>query len=166
MYSASVVDNETHFYNFDCHDIASLANVNKYLEVDFLLSRSLAISEFVYPWRNGFDPPKLRHTFEVSVRYLKIHFTASQCVLPGFARNLLTTPTVWEISRRVHTIAHIKFPIADEYEMTNISSFSFFVDGQDFLLNLKCLTNEVETDFEYFILNFSSIRSISLSCDS
>ena len=78
MYSASVVDNETHFYNFDCHDITLPINVNKYLKVDFLLSRSLAISESVYPSRNGFVPLKLKHTFKVSLRYLKIHFTASQ----------------------------------------------------------------------------------------
>ena len=93
MYFASIVKNEKHFYNFDCHDIALPVNVNKYLEVDFMLSRFLAISKSMYPSRNGFDPPKLKHTFEVPLRYLKTHFIGSQCVLSGFARNLLPTPT-------------------------------------------------------------------------
>ena len=48
MYFASVVDNETHFCNFDYHDIPPPTNVNKYLEVDFLLSKSPIISESVY----------------------------------------------------------------------------------------------------------------------
>ena len=93
MYSIFVVDNEKYFCNFECQDIAPFANVNKYLEIDFLLSRFLAISESVYPSRNGFDPPKLRHTFDVPIRYLKIHFTTYQCILPRFARNLLMAPT-------------------------------------------------------------------------
>ena len=62
MYFASIVNNGTHFYNFDCHDIVPLVNVNKYLELDFLLSRSLAISKSMFFSRNGFDPPKLKHT--------------------------------------------------------------------------------------------------------
>ena len=41
--------------------------------------------------------------------------------------------------------------------------FFFSVDGQDFLLNLKCPTSGLETGFEYFILNLSSIRSIYIS---
>ena len=39
----------------------------------------------------------------------------------------------------------------------------FSVDGQDFLLNLKGPTSGLETGFEYFILNLSSIHSIYLS---
>ena len=50
--------------------------------------------------------------------------------------------------------------------MANILSFFFFVDGQDFLLNLKCPASEVETRFEFFILNISSICSIYLSCNN
>ena len=50
--------------------------------------------------------------------------------------------------------------------MIDISLFSFSVNGQDFLLNLKCSTSGVKTSFEYFILNLSNIRSIYLSCDS
>lgn len=50
--------------------------------------------------------------------------------------------------------------------MANILSLSFFVDGQDFLLNLKCPASEVETRFEFFILNLSSICSIYLSCNN
>ena len=129
MYSTSVVDNETHLCNFDYHDIVSPTNVNKYLKIDFLLSRSLAISESVYPLRNMFNHPKLRHTFKVSLRHLKIHFIASQCVFPGFVRNLLTTPIAWEKSGRVHTIAYIKLPTVDEYRMTDI--LSFYKDQED-----------------------------------
>jgi len=47
IYSASVVDKATHFYDFDCHDTAPPTKVNKYPEVDFLPSRSPAISASV-----------------------------------------------------------------------------------------------------------------------
>ncbi|GAB2284334.1 hypothetical protein Dimus_039662 [Dionaea muscipula] len=47
MNSASVVDKATHFCNLDCHDTAPPAKVIKYPEVDFLESRSLAISASV-----------------------------------------------------------------------------------------------------------------------
>ena len=47
IYSASVIDNATHFCNFDCHGIAPPEKGNKYPVVNFLLSRSPAISESI-----------------------------------------------------------------------------------------------------------------------
>ena len=93
MYSDSVVDKVTHFCNLDCHDTAAPQNVNKYPEVDFLLSRSPANSASVKPSKTGSDPPKDKHNFEVPLKYLSIYLTASQCSLPGLDKYLLTTPT-------------------------------------------------------------------------
>ena len=42
IYSTLVVDKATHFCNLDYHDTAPPAKVNKYTDVDFLPSRSLA----------------------------------------------------------------------------------------------------------------------------
>lgn len=39
IYSTLVVDSAIHFCNFDYHNIALPKKVNKYLTVDFLLSR-------------------------------------------------------------------------------------------------------------------------------
>ena len=67
---------------------------------------------------------------------------------------------------RVHTIIYIRLLTADKYGMTDILPFSFSVDGQSLLLSLKWPTSGVETGFEVFIFNLSSIRSIYLSCDN
>ena len=45
----TIVDSETYFCSFDYHDIAPPENVKKYIEEDFLQSRSLAVYEYVYP---------------------------------------------------------------------------------------------------------------------
>ena len=47
MYSASVIDNATVFYNLDCHETAPLAYVIIYPEVDRLVSTSADMSESV-----------------------------------------------------------------------------------------------------------------------
>ena len=79
---------------------------------------------------------------------------------------MLTTPIAWDISGCVHIISYIKLPTTGEYGKNEISSFYFSVDGWSLLLNLKWPASGVETSFEFFILNLSSIHSIYLSCDN
>ena len=114
MYSASVVDKATHFCNLDCHETAYPTKVNRNPDVDFLPSRSPAISASIKPSKIGSAPPKHKHIFKVPFKYWRIHLTASQCSFLGLARNLLTTPTAWAIFGRVHTIAYIKLPTVEE----------------------------------------------------
>jgi hypothetical protein len=75
IYSASIVDNATHFYNLDCHETAPLANFINYPDVDFLESTSPAISASVYPSNTGLLLPKHKLKLEVPSRYLSIHFS-------------------------------------------------------------------------------------------
>lgn len=76
MYSASVVDRATHFYNLDCHDTAPPTKVNTYLEVNFLSSKSPAMSASVNPSKTGFELSKHKYIFKLSLKYMKIHVTA------------------------------------------------------------------------------------------
>ncbi|PRQ59467.1 hypothetical protein RchiOBHm_Chr1g0370511 [Rosa chinensis] len=49
IYSDSVVDKATHFCNFDCQETAPPAKVNKYPDVDLIVSTSPAKSASVKP---------------------------------------------------------------------------------------------------------------------
>ena len=59
--------------------------MNIYLDVDFLSSRSDMKSESVYPsTHNSESPPKIKNKYLVLLKYLRIFFTAIQCSSPGF----------------------------------------------------------------------------------
>ena len=69
IYSASVVDSATTFCNLDCHEMAPLAYVITYWDVDQLVSTSVDMSELVKPSSKGLLELNRRHTLEVPLRY-------------------------------------------------------------------------------------------------
>ena len=62
MYSAPVLDKATTFCSLDCYDTILPAKVDKYPDVDFLLSLSPTKSESGYPFRIGFAPQNIDNT--------------------------------------------------------------------------------------------------------
>lgn len=81
-----MVDNTTHFYNLDYHDITFPTKVNNYPDVDFLELILPVISIFVKPSNTGSPLPKHKHMSEEPLRYLTIHLTASQCSFLGLKK--------------------------------------------------------------------------------
>jgi hypothetical protein len=113
-YSASIVEIETTFCSFKIQLTVVPPSVKKYLVVLLLLSLSLAISESTYPCRIMSEPSKHNVGVVVTLKYLRIYFSASQCSLPRLFIYLLTTPTTCAISSLVQTITYIKMPIVYE----------------------------------------------------
>ena len=58
MYSTTIVDSATHICNLDCYEIAPPAEVIRHLDVDFLVSMSLAILAFVGSCSTALSFPK------------------------------------------------------------------------------------------------------------
>jgi hypothetical protein len=125
-----------------------------------LLSLSPAIYESTYPYRKVSKPPKHNACVVVPLKYLRIHFTTSQCSLPRLFIYLLTTPTACAISGLVQTIAYIKLPTGDEYGTLDMYSISSCVLGHISLINLKWLAKGVLTGFAFCILNLSNTFSV------
>jgi hypothetical protein len=113
-YFSFVVESETTFCSFEIQHIVVPLIVKTYLVVIFLLSLSPAICESTYPCRTVYEPSKHNASVEVPLKYLRIHFTASQCSLPGLFIYMLTTPTACEICGLVQIITYIKLLIVDE----------------------------------------------------
>jgi hypothetical protein len=113
-YSSSIVESETTFCGFEIQLIVVPPIVKTYPVVLLLLCLSPTIFESTYPYRKLSEPPKHHALVVVPLKYLRIHFTVSQCSLPGLFIYLLTTPTPCAIYGLVQTIAYIKLPIVDE----------------------------------------------------
>ncbi|KAJ0939367.1 hypothetical protein HanRHA438_Chr02g0060331 [Helianthus annuus] len=113
----------------------------------------------------GFPFPNVIPNLEEPRRYLRIHLTASQCFLPGFDRNRLSTPIAWAISGLIHTIAYIKLPTADAYGTLSMSLISSFEEGQSLSVSLKLGVRGELTDLALSMLNLRSTFSMYCSCD-
>lgn len=80
-------------FSFDCRQYCALlqfrlpwnnfpAKVNKYLDVNFFMIKITYQVRIWKPSKTNFEPPKHKHNFKVSLKYLNIHFIAFQCSLP------------------------------------------------------------------------------------
>ena len=113
-YFASIVESATTFCSFEIQLTVVPPTVNTYHVVLLLLSLSPSISASTYPCRIVSEPPKHNRWEVVPLKYLKIHYIAFQCSLPGLFIYLLITPIACAISGLVHTMAYIKLPTVDE----------------------------------------------------
>ena len=104
MYSASVVDRATVAYKVAFQLIAQPPREKTYPIIDLLLSKSPAKSKSTNPTIPSLVLPKCNQTLVMPLKYLKIHWTALQYSLPGFAIYLLTTLTTCAKCRRIHII--------------------------------------------------------------
>ena len=66
------------------------------------------------PSRIGLESPKHKHSLDVPLKYLKIHFKISERDYLGLEKYLVTTLMTWAISCLVLTITYIKEPITEE----------------------------------------------------
>jgi len=98
------------FCNFETQLAVVPPTINTYPMELLLLSLTLAISTSTYPFIAMFQPPKHNDLFVVPLKYLIIHFIATQFSFHGLVIYLLTTPTACAISVLVQTISYIKLP--------------------------------------------------------
>lgn len=113
-YFDSVVKSSTIFCSLETQLTIVLLSVYIYPVILFLLSKSPVMSASTYPCKPKSNFLKHKTLFVVLLKYLRIHFTSSQCCFHKLFIYLLTTPTACAISGLVHTIAYIRQPIVEE----------------------------------------------------
>ena len=113
-----------------------------------------------------YDAPKHNGVPLVPLKYQRIHFTSCQCSLPGSLINLLTSPTAWEISSLVYTIAYIKLLTTDGYGTLDIWIISSSFLGLCSFNNLKWPAKGAPTDLTSYILNLSKTFFMYSSWDN
>ena len=151
-YSTLVVESALTFYNLEIQLTTVPPIVKTYPVVLLLVSTSPTRSKSTKPLRAELDLVKHNAFVVVPFKYHSIHLTTLQCSILGLLIYLLTTPTTWAISSHVHTIAYIRLPTTDEYEMLDILSTSSYGFGHISLVNLKWLAKCVLTAFASYIL--------------
>ena len=112
IYSASVIESTTYFWNFDCENTTSFAKVTRYPDVDFSVSNSRT---------SLCDPaPKYKTSFCRPFEIPHDPFIAAQWSFQELAINLFTTPTACAMSSLVHTMKGIKLPTLEHMKSPSL----------------------------------------------
>lgn len=116
----------------------------------------------IYPSNICFPSPKYRQALEVPLRYLKIHFTSSQCSWPIYERKWLNMSDIRSYAcHRVHQITNSRC-----IRHLLISFLSFSLRRHCFRLSLKWHTSEDPIDFASLILNLFKTFLVYCSWDN